>query len=386
MKLYLKDYVTAGNMLAGLAAALFAMRGDLMMAALMMPVAMAFDASDGLVARLTGRHNRFGGELDNVCDHMSYGVAPAFLLYAAYEPVFRDELSLPGTQAALLAFLVAGIPLFFASIRFARFNTYHYQTPGVWLGVPRPATGFALAALVNSHLFAASLTWRLVSIGVVLVLGFLNASTFAYPNHHGLKGHNRIIWFYFAVFASLTLGSIALGPVLGLVSAYYVGDLILLFMATYVLLGWLEIPGSVRRHAAAVVAAAEAGMDPPTAAPPEAARQGTLRGTTPAWMAYLLGPISGVWVLRQRDPKDALLGFHAWQATFSLVAVVYPFLFLWIASGMVREWLNVDLVAILAVPMAVFMAGYWVAVMVGAARGKKWRAPFIGWQAEKQLL
>jgi len=117
MRLYLKDYVTAGNLLAGFACALLAMRGEPMWAALMMPVAMFFDAFDGIVARLTHRHNRFGGELDNVCDHMSYGVAPGFMLFAAFEPVFRDELMLPGWLSVVLAFSVGATPLTTAATR-----------------------------------------------------------------------------------------------------------------------------------------------------------------------------------------------------------------------------------------------------------------------------
>lgn len=390
MTLYLKDYFTAGNLLAGFACALFAMRGDLVMAALMMPVAMFFDAMDGLVARATKRFNAFGGEFDNVADHMSYGVAPGFLLFAAYEPVFRDELGWNVRLAQLAAFAVGAVPVFFASVRFARFNTYHYKTPGYWLGVPRPATGFALAALVNSHLFSAGTEARLGCIVLVVVFGLLNASTFPYLNHHGKGGTPKLVWFYYFFFVGTSLTAILLGPILGLIPYQILGDCMLFAMGCYSMLGWMEVPGSARRMARRAVAQAEAEKDGSTtlSVPVEDTAPTAEAGkpnTTQAALAYLLGPLTGIWLIRHKG-LDAHVRFHAWQATFSAIAVAVATLALWILhTTLYHLFPGFLLMDVIRWPLVAFFGAFYVLQWVSAFRGTRFHSPFIGMQAEKQL-
>ncbi|MEW5853240.1 MAG: CDP-alcohol phosphatidyltransferase family protein [Myxococcota bacterium] len=400
MRLYAKDYVTSGNLLAGFASALFAMNGNLLWAALMMPVAMFFDAFDGIVARVTRRYNKFGGEFDNVADHMSYGVAPAFLLYAAYEPVFREEVGLQRPLAIALAFLVGGVPIFFASLRFARFNTYHYKVPGYWLGVPRPATAFALAAMVNSHLFTAGGTQgRLACILLVLLLGGLNASTFPYLSHHHAGKTPWEVWFYYAVFATTTLLSIALGPVFGLVSNEYIGDTILFSMGCYCFFGWMEVPASARRMAREAVIAGESAepttdgrgnVEPVAGAAPTGVAAPTGKAALPsnvaAGISYLLGPLTGVPFLRGAYRDDVFVRFHAWQAIFAVIGVGVAYTGVTILHGMASElWPGFSLLRWVGIPMGVLFVGLWLVMMMSAFRGKKFHGPFVGSQAEKQL-
>lgn len=398
MRLYTKDSFTAGNLLAGFASALLAMRGELMWAGLMMPVAMFFDAFDGLVARLTHRHNRFGGEFDNVADHMSYGVAPGFLLFAAYEPVFRHELGLHAWVATVLAFAVGAVPIFFGSVRFARFNTYHYKTPGYWLGVPRPATAFALAALVNSHLFAAGIHARLACIVLVLLLGALNASTFPYLNHHHAGKTPWTVWFYYGVFTSSTLLAIGLGPLLGLVPNEFVGDTILFSMGCYSFFGWMEVPTSARKSARTAVLQSEledlksAGEDVSTLVAKEQESDeagpstGGLPGSVAGGLAYVLGPITGLLFMRGPYARDPFVRFHAWQSVFTVISMAVIFCGLWILHGMAAAlWPGFSLLMVVGIPVGVFYAGTWLAMMVQAFRGKKLHGPVIGQQAEKQL-
>lgn len=395
MRLYLKDFFTAGNCLAGFACALFAMRGNLMMAALMMPLAMFFDAFDGIVARMTKRFNKFGAEFDNVADHMSYGVAPGFLLFAAYEPVFRDELHLHPFVAAALAFLVGSVPLFFASVRFARFNTYHYKTPGYWLGVPRPATGFALAALVNSHLFALGTEVRVACIVLVVMFGMLNASTFPYLNHHGQGKTPKIVWFYYFFFVVFTLLFILLGPILGMIPSTFIGDAILFSMGCYSLLGWMEVPMSARTMARKAVyesETAEAGNTAPLTRytpddfnqPPPSQQDPENR--TLAGISYLVPPLTGLFFVGRRSHRDLFLRFHAWQSVFTFIAVVVFFLGLWILHGVVAALFpSANVLLWLGAPAAVIFLGIWLWMMVTAFRGGRAHGPFIGMQAEKQV-
>mgnify|MGYP000098687355 CR=1 FL=1 len=395
MRLYLKDAFTAGNCLAGFACALLAMRGELMWAALMMPLAMFFDAFDGIVARVTKRFNTFGAEFDNVADHMSYGVAPGFVLFAAYEPVFRDEVGLHPLVAAGLAFLVGSVPLFFASVRFARFNTYHYKTPGYWLGVPRPATGFALAALVNSHLFTLGTEVRLGCLVLVVMFGMLNASTFPYLNHHSAGKTPRLIWFYYFVFAGSTCLMILLGPMLGLIPSTFIGDAILFSMGCYSLLGWMEVPMSARIMARKAVYEAEtqeAGNTAPlTRYTPEdfnkpLPSQQEPENKTLAGFSYLLPPLTGLFFVGSRSERDLFLRFHAWQSVFSFIGVCVAYLGVWILHGVLAALLpNANLLLWVGAPMGVAFVGIWLWMMLTAFKGGRAHGPFIGLQAEKQV-
>src|SRR5207248_11546863 len=77
--------------------------------------AMVFDMFDGYVARLSRTASKFGGELDSLCDAISFGVAPAFLLLKMG----------PGWESPLVHALVAGIAALYmvcAVLRLARFN------------------------------------------------------------------------------------------------------------------------------------------------------------------------------------------------------------------------------------------------------------------------
>jgi phosphatidylserine synthase len=255
MRLAAKDYVTLGNVLSGLACAVLAMSGYEGLGALMLLGALVCDLGDGLVARLTGQQNRFGGELDNVADHMSYGVAPSFVLFAAYRPVFAGELGLGQCWGATCAFIVAAVPLLFSSVRFARFNTFHYDVEGYWLGFPRPASGFALVALVHSHLFEAGIVARLLCIGLVLAFALLNVSTIPYLN---AKGGRRSAWAFFAVFIGGGLVTLVAGPLLGLISGAWLADVTFFCMGIYGFFGWLIVPEKDRAAVRSAVEAAQA--------------------------------------------------------------------------------------------------------------------------------
>lgn len=105
--------------------------------------AMVFDMLDGYVARLTKTASDFGGELDSLCDVVSFGVAPAFLLL---------KLG-PGWDNPFLHQLLAGIAaLYFActALRLARFNVENNPDPSShkrFRGLPSPGAAGCIAAL-----------------------------------------------------------------------------------------------------------------------------------------------------------------------------------------------------------------------------------------------
>ncbi|MDP2279902.1 MAG: CDP-alcohol phosphatidyltransferase family protein, partial [Nitrospirota bacterium] len=77
----LPNSLTMCGMFAGFYAILAALRGDYIPAAWAIMIAVVFDGLDGWIARLTNSTTRFGIELDSLSDLVSFGVAPAVILY-----------------------------------------------------------------------------------------------------------------------------------------------------------------------------------------------------------------------------------------------------------------------------------------------------------------
>lgn len=112
--------------------------------------AILFDALDGTVARLTKSSSEFGKELDSLCDMVSFGVAPAVLVFMLYLP---DGFHLP--VSARTESIVSGtgsymaiVYVICAALRLARFNTYQAEKRDFFIGLPVPAAGGMLAAFV----------------------------------------------------------------------------------------------------------------------------------------------------------------------------------------------------------------------------------------------
>ncbi len=105
--------------------------------------AMVFDLLDGYVARLAKTASKFGGELDSLCDAVSFGVAPAFLLIKMG----------PNWDRPLLHQLLLGIATLYmlcALLRLARFNVDNTPDPAGhkrFRGLPSPAAAGCLASL-----------------------------------------------------------------------------------------------------------------------------------------------------------------------------------------------------------------------------------------------
>lgn len=112
--------------------------------------AIIFDILDGTVARLTRSTSEFGKELDSLCDAVSFGVAPAVLVFMAYLP---EGMNLPVSAKAESIVGKTGsymsiVYVICAVLRLARFNTYQAEKREYFVGLPSPAAGGMLAASV----------------------------------------------------------------------------------------------------------------------------------------------------------------------------------------------------------------------------------------------
>ncbi len=134
----LPNLFTLAALFAGFYAIVQAMNLNFDQAAIAIFVAMGLDGLDGRVARLTRTQSAFGAEFDSLADMVSFGAAPALVMY---EWVLRD-LGRWGWVAAFL--YCAG-----AALRLARFNTMLDVADKRWFtGIPSPAAAALVAGFV----------------------------------------------------------------------------------------------------------------------------------------------------------------------------------------------------------------------------------------------
>jgi len=134
----LPNLFTTAALFCGFYAIVQAMEGDFMRAAIAIFVAMVLDGLDGRVARLTNTQSAFGAEYDSLSDMVSFGAAPALVMY---EWALRD-LGRLGWVAAFI--YCAG-----AALRLARFNTtLEVVDKRFFQGLPSPAAAALVAGLV----------------------------------------------------------------------------------------------------------------------------------------------------------------------------------------------------------------------------------------------
>jgi len=133
--------VTSLNIICGFLSIVYCSEGDFRIASIMIVVAAVFDMLDGIVARLMGTASRFGVELDSLSDVVSFGAAPAFLIYKAHM-----------YQFGIWGIALSSCLMVFGSLRLARFNIQveNLNEKGDFKGLPIPVSAITIALLVMS--------------------------------------------------------------------------------------------------------------------------------------------------------------------------------------------------------------------------------------------
>jgi CDP-diacylglycerol--serine O-phosphatidyltransferase len=143
--------LTLGNAVSGFASMAYAsridgsaaMEGYFVVSAFFILLAMLFDGLDGYAARLSKTASDFGGQLDSLCDAISFGAAPAFL-------ILRLGLDWEAPIARQALAVVAALYMVCAILRLARFNIENSPDPAGhkrFKGLPSPAGAGCLISL-----------------------------------------------------------------------------------------------------------------------------------------------------------------------------------------------------------------------------------------------
>lgn len=203
----LPNLFTTGALFAGFYAIIAAMRGNFEAASLAIFVAMLFDGLDGRVARLTNTSSKFGAEYDSLSDMVSFGVAPALVM-------FTWALGGLGKFGWSVAFIYVAC----AALRLARFNTQiDTADKNFFTGLASPAAAAILASVVwvchDYGLVGADLPYQLsVVVGLLTaVVGFLMIANFPYYSFKGIDFRKRVP-FVLIIVVVLVFGLVTVDP------------------------------------------------------------------------------------------------------------------------------------------------------------------------------
>ncbi len=172
MKKYIPNFITSLNLASGFFAIIFAAAGDTLTASWLILAAMIFDFSDGFAARLLKAYSDLGKELDSLADVVSFGVAPAYLIYILMNNAMSQPADLAfkaGTVSNLLPAITALMPVC-AALRLAIFNLDTTQST-TFKGLPTPANAIAVIAfIIAGHYSGSALIGSISSSPVLLAL------------------------------------------------------------------------------------------------------------------------------------------------------------------------------------------------------------------------
>ncbi|MDR2350703.1 MAG: CDP-diacylglycerol--serine O-phosphatidyltransferase [Deltaproteobacteria bacterium] len=212
----LPNLFTTFSLFAGFLSMVSSMQGRFQLAAWAILAASLLDTLDGTVARMTNTTSRFGTEYDSLCDLLSFGAAPAVLVYQwalkpsklAIAEVLADE------KTFSLGMVVAFIFLACAALRLARFNVSAGQRdPGFFQGLPSTGGAAIMSAMVLWHFRPAAVPAaepnHLFVLCGTLAIAFLMVSTLDY---FSLK--NKLITKNNHPFETLVLIILILGAVI----------------------------------------------------------------------------------------------------------------------------------------------------------------------------
>ena len=156
------------------------------MSGYMILVAMVADMLDGRIARKVQSTSSFGGQLDSLCDVISFGVAPAFLMLNVLEYEFASIGLADESFLQRFTWLTAATYISCAAIRLARFNVENEEDESAhmsFMGLPTPAAAGVIVSLIIFHQETLA-TFAIICILPFLAIGIsiLMVSRIRYPH------------------------------------------------------------------------------------------------------------------------------------------------------------------------------------------------------------
>ncbi len=168
----LPNLFTASSIFVGVISIVEASKGHFVLASWLILLALIFDGLDGRIARMTNTTSQFGVEFDSLADIISFGIAPAMLLYFFI-----------GHEYGRFGILVSALYVIFGAIRLARFNISTAKTdPNVFIGLPIPTAAIFLSMWVLLFHKYTLEHYSMILLFLALGIAVLMVSNFRYPS------------------------------------------------------------------------------------------------------------------------------------------------------------------------------------------------------------
>lgn len=190
----LPNLFTTAALFCGFYGIVSSINGMFETAAVAIFVAMVLDGVDGRVARLTNTESDFGAEYDSLADMVSFGLAPALIVYLW-------ALSNFGKIGWLVSFVYVAC----AALRLARFNTQaSHSDKRYFQGLASPAAAAVVAGLIwNGDFikeFISIQALQYVALGATLFAGLLMVSNVRYHSFKGVNWRSKVPFFTILMF------------------------------------------------------------------------------------------------------------------------------------------------------------------------------------------
>ncbi len=214
----LPSIFTTFALFAGFYSIVASINGDYILAAISIMVAMLWDTLDGRVARLTNSQSAFGAEYDSLSDLVSFGVAPALLVYLW-------SLS----DLGRIGWLAAFIYLVCAALRLARFNTQVGTADKRYFqGLPSPAAAGVIASMIwlkfwnfeSLDIGVVSFSYY-IGIAITIICGLLMVSNVRYFSFKEFDSKNKTS-FRFLLLSVLSLILLLYKPNIVLFTGFFI--------------------------------------------------------------------------------------------------------------------------------------------------------------------
>jgi len=234
---WLPNLFTIMALCAGFYAIVQAMGGRYAQAAMAIFAALILDGMDGRIARLTRTQSAFGAELDSLSDMVSFGVAPALVVYhwALQEFAFSKSVEMLGPWLSTkLGWIAAFIYCACAALRLARFNTnIDVVDKRFFQGLPSPAAACLVAGLVwameQYEVRGPDIRW--IAWAVTMFAGLSMVSNFPFYSGKDINLRRSVS---FPVVVGITLGLVFL-----IAFASTLPEMLFLLFSGYALSGYV---------------------------------------------------------------------------------------------------------------------------------------------------
>lgn len=203
MKKHIPNLFTSLNLLSGWCSVYFAFQHEIKVSVLLIMVAALFDLLDGFMARLLKVDSPLGAQLDSFADLITFGLAPAFIVFNMVHHQFNSFLGLD----EIYLFIILGVIPVNAAIRLAKFNISEEKNDD-FIGLPSPAFALCVISVTLYLLYHPTLLLGysthyalgaiLLSFTMVSKIKFVSFK-FKSADYHSNKGRYIILFSSFLV-------------------------------------------------------------------------------------------------------------------------------------------------------------------------------------------